>query len=193
MISLTASHFLAHLFCPRFTYFEHTLHIPERQERRFKVQKGRAAHEEKDKRHAGYLRKRLGVTQVRRNLYLGGEGLPFRGVVDEVLTFADGSMAPLDWKFAEYQGQIYKTYKLQSALYGWLIRQIYGVEVNRGFLVFIRSGNRLVEVPLAEADFDRLARLAEEMRRVLEYAWFPPATKHRRRCVDCTFRHLCPK
>lgn len=42
--SITITHVLEHLFCPRFTYFEHVLAIPERQENRWKVQKGREVH-----------------------------------------------------------------------------------------------------------------------------------------------------
>jgi hypothetical protein len=44
---LTVTHVLEHLFCPRFTYFEYVLGVPERQERRLLVQKGRQAHEER--------------------------------------------------------------------------------------------------------------------------------------------------
>jgi len=45
--SITASDILEYLFCPRFTYFELYLKIPEHQEKRFKVQKGRTVHEDK--------------------------------------------------------------------------------------------------------------------------------------------------
>ena len=47
LLPLTVTHVLEHLFCPRFTYFEHVLAVPERQERRLLVQKGREAHEER--------------------------------------------------------------------------------------------------------------------------------------------------
>ncbi len=193
MITLTASHLLAHLFCPRFTYYGQALHIPERQENRHKVLRGRQVHQTKDARNRRYMRKRLGVVAVKRNLYLAREGLPFRGVVDEALVFADGSMAPLDWKYAEYKERVFRTYKMQSALYAYLIREIYQVPVNRGFLVFVRSDNRLVEIPFEPADFAALERVAQEAARVLTEDWFPPATRHKRKCLDCTYRRLCPK
>src|SRR6266542_138753 len=60
-IPLTVTHMHEHLYCPRFTYFEHVLMIPERQERRTLVQKGRQVHEERKKINPGYLRKKLGV------------------------------------------------------------------------------------------------------------------------------------
>ena len=43
--------------------------------------------------------------------------LGVRGSVDEVLTLADGSMAPFDYKFAEDRGRIYQNQKTQSVLY----------------------------------------------------------------------------
>jgi len=45
--SMTASDILEHLFCPRFTYFQSYLQIPQHEEKRFKVQKGRTVHENK--------------------------------------------------------------------------------------------------------------------------------------------------
>ena len=45
--SVTASDILEHLFCPRFTYFQDYLQIPQHEEKRFKVQKGRTVHENK--------------------------------------------------------------------------------------------------------------------------------------------------
>ena len=60
--SITITHVLEHLFCPRFTYFEHVLCVPERQERRWKVQKGREVHLERAKVNKSYLRKKLDTT-----------------------------------------------------------------------------------------------------------------------------------
>ena len=62
-VPLMVSHVLEHLFCPRFTYFEYVLCVPERQERRPLVQKGRLAHEERRRINPTYLRKKLGVTR----------------------------------------------------------------------------------------------------------------------------------
>ena len=38
--SLTASHLLEYLFCPRFSYFEYVLDIPQREEKGLKHQRG---------------------------------------------------------------------------------------------------------------------------------------------------------
>ena len=44
-IFVTVSDALEYLFCPRFIFFERCLMIPEHQEKRYKVMKGRELHE----------------------------------------------------------------------------------------------------------------------------------------------------
>ena len=68
--SLTASHLLEYLFCPRFTYFEYVLDIPEHQEKRFKVQRGRDIHEKIRKMNPEYLRKKIGVKEKTNTILL---------------------------------------------------------------------------------------------------------------------------
>src|SRR5262249_4986679 len=133
-IPLTVTHVLEHLFCPRFTYFEYVLAVPERQERRPLVQLGWRAHEGCRHVNPHYPRRKLGVVRRQFDVPLASPALGVRGSVDEVLTLSDGTMAPFDYKFAEYDGQVYHNQKVQSALYGLLIRGAFGVPVTRGFL-----------------------------------------------------------
>ena len=109
--SITPSQIIEYLYCPRFTYFEYVLRIPQYEEKYYKVGRGREVHELKAKQNMEYLRKRIGVTQKLLNQYLTNELL--RGEVDEILTLNDGTMAPLDYKFAEYKDKIFDTYKTQ--------------------------------------------------------------------------------
>src|SRR5436189_4822238 len=79
---LTVTHVLEHLYCPRFTYFEHVLAVPERQERRSLVMKGRDVHKERRKINPQYLRKKLGVTDRRFDVPMASATLGVRGSVD---------------------------------------------------------------------------------------------------------------
>src|ERR1700687_4033813 len=79
---LMVTHILEHLYCPRFTYFEYVIGIPERQERRDLVMKGRQVHEERKKINPHYLRKKLGVVDRRFDVPLASGRLGVRGVVD---------------------------------------------------------------------------------------------------------------
>jgi CRISPR-associated exonuclease Cas4 len=190
-IPLMVTHIHEHLYCPRFTYFEYVLAIPEHQEQRPLVQMGRQAHEERKKVNPGYLRKKLGVVERRFDVPLVSRRLGVRGVVDEVLTLADGTMAPFDYKFAEDPGQVYHNLKVQSVLYGLMIREMFGVEVPRGFLCYVRSAHRAVAVEHGEADYAEAEAVVAEVLEVIRKGVFPRATRWKARCKDCCYRNVC--
>jgi CRISPR-associated exonuclease Cas4 len=187
--SITPSQIIEYLFCPRFTYFEYVLRIPQHEDKFFKVQKGRDVHEKKARENMEYLRKRIGVVEKHIGEYLTNDLL--RGEVDEVLLLEDGTMAPLDYKFAVYDDKVYETYRTQLYCYAWLIEENFGKPVNKGYLVYTRSQNKLVEVPISRADIASVRVCAEEIRDIITRNWFPGATKFKRRCVDCTYRNIC--
>ncbi len=192
MIVFTASQVLEYLYCPRFTWFEEVMGIPQNQELRFKVLKGREVHHRKDRHNRAYIRKRQGVIKTERNVYLGAPGLPFRGVVDEILIFQDNKMAPLDWKFAEYKEQLFRTYKTQAVIYAKLIREIYGAVVDQAFLIFTRSQNKLVTLAITPDDYARLDTIHAGLTAIMA-GNYPGATRYRRRCNDCCYRNICPR
>ena len=190
-VPLTVTHVLEHLYCERFTFFEYVLMVPERQERRALVLKGREVHAERAKTNPSYLRKKLGVVRRHFDVPLASPALGVRGSVDEALELADGTVAPLDYKFAELPRAVYANQKAQAALYGLLLAEHYGRPVTRAYLCYTRSKQRIVEVPLTEQDFaDARAAVADVMN-VIETGWYPPATKWAARCRDCCFRNIC--
>jgi CRISPR-associated exonuclease Cas4 len=190
-VPLTVTHLLEHLYCPRFTYFEYVLGVPERQGKRPLVLKGRQAHEERRRTNPNYLRKKLGVVRRQFDVPLASAGLGVRGSVDEVLTLADGSMAPFDYKFAEAPRTVYHNLKMQSALYGLLIQEAFGVPVRRGYLCYVRSKHRIVELVHTEEDYAAVRRVVAEILNVIRTGLFPPATTWKARCRDCCYRNIC--
>lgn len=188
--SLTASDLLEYLFCPRFTYFERCLHIPQHEEKRFKVEKGREIHEERTKINPTYLRKKIGCISREFSVYLASPD-GWKGVVDEVLELDDGTMAPLDYKFAEYSGKTFYNHKVQLAYYGSLIKHHYGKEVKKGFIIYTRSKNKLVEVPIAENDYTRLKEITSEIQDVIKTGKYPKPTAYRQACLDCCYKNIC--
>ena len=189
MFSITPSQIIEHLFCPRFTYYEYVLRIPQYEDRHYKVEKGRAVHEQKAKQNMDYLRRRIGVKEKYLNQYLTNELL--RGEVDEILLLEDNTMAPLDYKFAKYEDKIYQTYLTQLYCYAWLIEENFGKAVNKGFLVYTRSKNKLVEVPISPDNTNAVRKVAESIKSVLMQNKYPKATKYKKRCVSCTYRNIC--
>ncbi|WP_319231774.1 CRISPR-associated protein Cas4 [Draconibacterium orientale] len=190
-MSCTPSHIIEYLYCPRFTYFEYVLCIPQYEERHFKVEKGRQVHDIKLERNKDYLRKRIGVTEKYADQYLTNNLL--RGKIDEVLLLNDGTMASLDYKFAKFEDRIYDTYRTQLECYAVLIEDNYGKEVNKGFLVYTRSSNKLVEVEINGKSKQDIKQVCNEVVEVIENNKFPKATKYKQRCLGCTYRNICIK
>ncbi len=189
MFSLTPSHIIEYLYCPRFTWFEYVLRIPQYEEKHYKVMQGRNMHETKAVQNKEYLRKKIGVRDKRLNVYLTN-GL-LRGEVDEVLWLNDGTAAPLDYKFAQWEGKLYETYRTQMACYAWLIQENFGLPVTKGFLVYTRSKNYLLELPISASDIAGVSNAAQQIRLMLEKNQYPKATTFKKRCEHCTYKNIC--
>lgn len=189
MISLTPSHIIQYLYCPRFTWFEWVLRIPQYEERNYKVQRGREVHNQRLEQNRAYLRQRIGAVSKQQDVYLSNQLL--RGKIDEVLGLGDESLAPLDYKFAPWSGKIYATYQQQLFCYAWLIEEVYGQPVHKGYLVYTRSKNKLVELSITEKDKALVRQTIRGIEQVIEQNRYPAATKVKKRCVHCTYRNIC--
>ena len=190
-MTLTPSHIIQYLYCPRFIFFEYVLAIPQYEEKNYKVIRGREIHDQKLEQNKSYLRKRLGVKEKFLDQYLTNNLL--RGRVDEVLLLSDDTMAPLDYKFAEYKEKLFSTYKTQLASYAWLIEDNFEKSVNKGFLVYTRSSNKLVEVPITKNDKEEVKKHAQEIHKIIDENFYPKSTKIKKRCLNCTYRNICIK
>ena len=188
---ITPSEVIEHIFCPRFTYFMNVLMIPQFEDRRLKVLRGRAVHKRRETENKAYLRKKIGVVRKELEVYLASPGLGVRGVVDEVLWLKDGTMTPLDYKYTVYREHAFKTHQLQVTLYGLLVREIYEQPVTRGYVAYIRGGSRLIEVPLDEKKEAFARRIVQEVFEVIQTGRLPKRTPSKIRCVDCCYKNIC--
>jgi len=190
--SLTASHLLEYLFCPRFTYFEYVLDIPQHEEKRFKVEVGRTIHEKIRKANIGYLRKKFGVKEKKMDVYLSSPSV-IRGIVDVILFLNDDTAAPLDYKYAEYKERTFKNHRYQLVFYAQLIKDNFHIPVTRGFIIYTRSRNKLIEVPIHEKNFEELQKIISEILDIVQQCRYPKPTKYKQRCPDCCYRNICDK
>ena len=172
-IMITPSEVIEHIYCPRFTYYMNVLNIPQFEDRRFKVLKGREVHKRRETENRFYLRKKIGVVDRDLNVYLASPDLGVRGVVDEVLTLQDGSLAPLDYKYSPYREHAFKTHRIQIILYGLLAREAYQKPVTRGYIAYIRSGSRLAEVPIGEAEEITAQQIVAEILDIIQTGRLP--------------------
>ncbi|WP_408956099.1 CRISPR-associated protein Cas4 [Natroniella sp. ANB-PHB2] len=192
-ISITPSEVIEYLYCPRFIYFMLYLKIPQKEEQRYKVQLGREVHERKSKTNKEYLRKKIGVEKKLIEQKLSSEKYGIHGIVDEILFLEDGSAASLDYKFAKYKDRLFKTYKYQAVMYSMLIVDNYGIEVNRAYLVYTRSSNKLKEFPITEGDFLELDQILQQIIKIIDKGYYPQGTSYKKRCRDCCYRNICVK
>ena len=192
-IFIIPSDVVEYLYCPRFIYFERVLLIPQHEESRYKVIVGRELHKERTDQNTEYLRKKLGVVEKRTNIWMASENLHLKGEVDEVLFLSDGTAAPLDYKFAEWTGKIYQSHRVQNILYALLIQENFGKPVNRGYLVYVRSKNRLEELRFTESEFEYAKETVCDIITIIQRAKFPKRTKWTIRCADCCYKNICIK
>lgn len=192
-IYVTPSEVMEHLYCPRFIYFMNCLGIDQYEEQHYKVLKGREVHEERRRANPDYVRRKLGCVAKELDVYMASDRYHLKGKVDEVLELADGTMAPLDYKYAEYKSGVYRTHRYQSILYALLIQDTYQRPVKRGYICYIRSRNLVKEVEFADRDFSQAEAILEEIIEIVQTGLFPKRTPYRIRCVDCCYRNICVK
>ncbi|MBN1798029.1 MAG: CRISPR-associated protein Cas4 [Spirochaetales bacterium] len=192
-LSITPSTVLEYLYCPRFIYFMEVLDIPQNEETRYKVMEGRNVHKIKALSNAEYKRKKINVIKKEINQEMYSNTYNIHGIVDEILFISDGTAAPLDYKFAQFKDKIFKTYRIQSAMYALMIKDNYGVQVNKGYLVYTRSKNHVEELIFTDDDFNSVKEIVQNIIDIVTKNIFPKRTRVRIRCSDCCYRNICIK
>jgi len=190
---VTPSEIIEYTYCPRFLYYMNTLGIPQHEELRLKVLKGRQIHRQREKNNPNYLRKNPECVKKDVSVYLASTKIGVRGIVDEVLYLADGTLAPLDYKYTFYTEFIFKTHRIQSTLYALLIQEKYNKPVQKGYICYVRSGNSLKELVYTTEDFKKAINVVEEIFQIIQNGYYPRRTKYTNRCIDCTYRNICDK
>jgi len=165
---ITISDVLEYLFCPRFIYYIHCLDIPQYEESRFKVIKGREVHDEKRITNTEYLRKKLGVVKKEINVFIASKNHHIKGIVDEILFLDDGTAAPFEYKYAEFKDTIFQTYKFQLVLHAMMIKENYNIDVKKGFICFTRSNNHIEEIVFMEKDFKKGIEIIDEILEIID-------------------------
>lgn len=188
---ITPTEVIEFIYCPRFIYFMRCLEIPQFEDRRYKVLKGREVHKRRTKENREYLRKKIGATSKSLNVYLASPSLRVRGILDEVLTLADGSLAPLDYKYTPYRETAFRTHRIQLVLYALLVRKTYEQPVKRGFLAYVRSSSKLLEVTVNSDAEKEAIDVIDRIFTIIETCVLPKRTQYRVRCHDCCYKNIC--
>ena len=182
---------LNYLYCPRYIYYQYVLEIPQFEEKYFLVEKGREIHDLRQVRNKEYLRKRIGLTKKYISPYLTNGKL--RGRPDEVLELDDGTMAPLDYKFSRYENKIYEPIRQQLIAYAVLIEDNFKKPVNKAFVVFVRSNNHLETLGITDNDKEMIRESISKILDIINNEIYPAATGNKKKCLNCTYRNICPR
>jgi len=191
--SLTPSIVLEYLFCPRFIYYMVCLKIPQQESQRYKVKKGRRVHDQKSSQNTEYLRKKLGVIDKKINQRLISKKYSIHGEVDEILFLDNGNAAPLDYKFARYKKRIFQTYKYQAVMYAMMIEDNFDCTVNKAFIVYTRSKNKLIKIDITAGDKKEVKNILTEVINIINNNYYPKKTNYNKRCHDCCYKKICIK
>lgn len=187
---ITPSEIIEFMYCNRFTYFMNCLEISQNEDKRYKVQKGKEKHIDKSNTNIEYVRKKINGKAKFINAYLISEKYKLKGIVDEIYELQDGTFAPLDYKYAVYDEKDYLTYKYQMVMYSLMIEEIYKCKVEKFYLVYCRSNNKLVE-EVIDPKLRREVEKALDMYGEVMKGYYPKATKSKARCNDCCYNKIC--
>lgn len=188
---LTPSEVIEHIYCPRFTWFMNVQKIPQHEDTRFKVLKGREVHRRRATENRNYLRRKIGAVRREIDVYLASPELRLRGIVDEVLWLKDGTMASLDYKYTESRDHVFKTHETQITIYSMLIEAVYQQPVNRGYVAYVRDGNQLLEVPITTESKENVRCIVEQIFAIIRSCKLPARATSRLRCEDCCYKNIC--
>ncbi len=189
-IKITPTEVLEYNYCPRFIYFMNVLAIPQYEERRYLVQRGREEHAKRLERNKEYLWKKIGAVGRQSDVMIDSETLGLRGLVDEILTLRDGSLAPLDFKFSD-SDRVYRSHKIQIYCYALLIEEVFEKPVKKGYIFYIRGGSKQIEIPVTEAARRQTRADIKAVLEIIEREKMPGPTSVRSRCADCTYKNIC--
>jgi CRISPR-associated exonuclease Cas4 len=188
---ITISDVLEYLFCPRFIYFMYCLDIPQYEEKRYKVVKGRDVHKQRQMTNKEYVRKKLSCIRKESEVYVVSKSNHIKGIVDEILFLENGTAAPLEYKFAEYKDKVFSTYKYQLVLQALLIKENYDIEVQKSYICYTRSNNMIKELAIKPSDFKKANDIITDIIEIVDKGKYPPATKSKNKCIDCCYRNIC--
>ena len=105
----------------------------------------------------------------------------------------DSTAAPLDYKYAKYKERTFKNHRYQLVFYAQLIKDNFYVPETRGFIIYTRSKNKLIEAPIREKDFKALRKTISEILDIVQQCMYPKPTKYKQRCPDCCYRNIYEK
>ncbi len=174
-------------YCPRIVYYYYCL--PHIRPTTYKMESGKAAHEEEAGREQRRSLRSYHVEDGERHfdVRVEDETLGLCGKVDMVIRCA-GEVIPVEYKNSP--GRLGKHVLLQLAAYGLLLERQWTLPVHRGFIYFIPA-RRAREVALTPALKADVQRCIAEIQDMVAGERMPPPPSRRAKCEICEFHRFC--
>ena len=185
---VTATDVMKFLYCPRIIYFIYVLKSP--QAVTFKETKGLEKYQQfKTKSKRNKIIKEFPKMKRLYDVTLFSDKLKAVTKTDCILIDENANEAyPIQIKFSKKPIMIYKSQRYQLFFEALLIEEQFGYNVPFGFIKFTLSKD-LVKIDLNNKT--HVLDVISDLREIISKENFPPATKYRKRCVDCCYRKKC--
>lgn len=174
-------------YCPRIVYYRWLFGQPA--QATAKMQEGKLAQEELEKREVRRTLRRYGFEEAQRRfgVWLHDPELGLAGRLDMLLQGAEMA-GVVDFKLTS--GPLRSNHRLQLAAYSLLVERQLGLRVPRGFVYRIPDG-KLLGVLIGPADYERVLRSLRRIREIAELEACPKPAENRKKCEDCEYANYC--
>ena len=178
-------------YCPRVVFYTYCL--PLVRPTTYKMEAGKAAHEQAERRERRRTLSAYGLEEGQRHfdVWVESDILGLRGRVDMVIETGEGGgreLIPVDYK--QSRRQIGRHLKRQLTAYGLMLEETWGGMVRRGFIYSLVT-RKAEEVALTKRLRGEVRETVVAMREMVEREMMPGPPKSRRPCVSCEFRRFC--
>lgn len=189
--SISVSKIIDYIYCPRNIFYTDILGIPKNKNSNFKVKEGKNIHEQRLSRNKSYLRKDIEVIKKEMDITLSSKKYLFHGKLDELLFLKNKTAVPLDYKYSKYAEITYDTYKYQLAMYSMMIEENYKIKSRKGYIVFTRTNNKLLEIEYGAKEFDEIKKYIQDILEIKYKGYYPINIEFGEKCIDCCYQKLC--
>ncbi len=177
-------------YCPRIVFYTYCL--PLIRPVTFKMEEGRAAHDEEMARERRRTLALYGLEEGIRHyhVWLESAELGLRGRVDLVIEVGGegGERIPVEYK--QTRREAGRHIRQQIAAYGMMLEETWGRPVRRGLILSLLS-RQVTEVLITDELRQEVREAVRAMREMVEGERMPEAPRRRGKCRVCEFRRFC--
>lgn len=187
MLKLRVTDVKQYFYCPRIIFFTYVCPVMAKTSR--KMDYGKEAHLELDRLEKRRTFKRYNLEEGKRHFHthLYSRRLGLEGKLDMYIEAKDG-IFPVEFKHTSRTPLLNHKYQLVS--YAMLLEDYMNCQVRYGFM-YIDPAKEIYPVELTPNSRLFVKDTLKNIRKLISREWMPPATRKRKRCIDCEYKNFC--